>query len=214
MLVYAPVDQALAQFEGYGKAGTIATLQNNPGNLAYGTFAKNHGAIGAGTNGLAVFPSPDAGMSAEDALVAYYADQGATLQALVNAWAPPNAPGNTPAGTQSYLDFVTSQLGAGASTLVSAFKQGSAPGTPQGTGGITLPPLPKLPSIGDILGGVFGTGVGMEVPGLGVASSIFGWSRIAAFIAGLILIAGGIYLFKPVQNVVVGSAKKGIAAIF
>lgn len=59
-----------------------------------------------------------------------------------------------------------------------------------------------------------GAGVG---PFGGLLSSVLGipainWGRIAAFLLGLILIAGGIYLIKPVQNVVNQTIKKGAKA--
>ena len=57
-------------------------------------------------------------------------------------------------------------------------------------------------------------------PGLGTAASAAGsalssvlgipsinWGRIAAFILGLILIAGGLFLIKPVQSIVVNTVK-------
>jgi hypothetical protein len=74
------------------------------------------------------------------------------------------------------------------------------------------------PSIGITLpfpGGSSGSGApgGTSIPGkilgaaTGAVSSVLGipainWGRIAAFLLGLLLIAGGLYLLKPVQTVV------------
>lgn len=43
--------------------------------------------------------------------------------------------------------------------------------------------------------------VGTVSPG-SITPSTLSWSRIAAFLLGLILIAGGLFLFKPVQETV------------
>jgi hypothetical protein len=41
-----------------------------------------------------------------------------------------------------------------------------------------------------------------------MASALFPWSRLAAFLLGLIAIIGAIYLFKPTQNVVASAGRK------
>ncbi len=95
-----------------------------------------------------------------------------------------------------------------------------------GGGGSTLPGGTGGYNLGlDIgLGGVTVTtkdGSGNVVSGGGVVSStssllnLFSsipWSRIAAFLLGLLLIVGGIYLIKPVQQVVTKTVKGAIAA--
>src|SRR5574337_481095 len=192
-LSFPALDNAIAQFEGFGKSGTIATLQNNPGDLAYGNFASQHGAVGPGINNIAVFPSAATGTAAEDALVSEYANQGATIQDLISKWAPPNAPGNTPQSTQNYINFVTGQLGVSADTPVSSTGANSpAPGA--GSSGPTASSITS--SISNVLNPFSG----------------FSPGRLGAFILGLILIAGGIYLFKPVQEVVNESVRSGVKA--
>ena len=44
--------------------GNIPNRQNNPGALKYGEFAKDHGAIGKGARGFAIFPSAQHGIEA------------------------------------------------------------------------------------------------------------------------------------------------------
>jgi hypothetical protein len=58
------LQQAIARQEGFGKPGTRATMNNNPGNIIWGEFAKSHGSAGGDDAGYAVFPSQDAGFAA------------------------------------------------------------------------------------------------------------------------------------------------------
>lgn len=80
-----------------------------------------------------------------------------------------------------------------------------------GGGGPTL----TMPPIGGSGGGGGGTGkvtnVGFSVGG--ALSSVLGipainWGRLAAFLLGLLLIAGGLYLIKPVQQIVNRTVKE------
>jgi hypothetical protein len=73
-----------------------------------------------------------------------------------------------------------------------------------------------------VLGGVIAgtgaaTGAGKPLPGQSQVSSgllgWFDWGRIAAILLGLLLIAGGMYLIKPVQQVVNKGVKYSTAGI-
>jgi hypothetical protein len=61
---YGRIADAIGKQEGYGRPGTIATDQNNPGNLKWGPFAQAHGATGPGRGGHAIFPDAASGRSA------------------------------------------------------------------------------------------------------------------------------------------------------
>jgi hypothetical protein len=61
---YGRIADAIGKQEGYGRAGTIATDQNNPGDLKWGPFAQAHGATGPGRGGHAIFPDAATGRSA------------------------------------------------------------------------------------------------------------------------------------------------------
>jgi hypothetical protein len=205
-LTFPGIDAAIAQFEGFGKAGSIATVNNNPGNLMYGTFAQQHGATGyvltPGGN-IATFPDVGTGSAAEDALVNNYATKGATLNDLINAWAPPTAPGNSNAATQNYAAYVANSLGVDPTTSVSSLA---------GVGGSTTPGTPSslASTILNSIQSFLSLGYGNAFP-LMNQTGLLTYSRIGAFLLGLILIAGGIYLFKPVQqgvSVVVRTGKK------
>jgi hypothetical protein len=202
-LLYPKTDSAIAQFEGYGQAGTLATINNNPGNLVWGSFALSHGATGIDPNGFAIFPNSDSGSTAEDALVNYYAIKNATISDLISAWAPPTAPGNTPSGTQSYTDFVARALNATPSTLVTAAENGITQNdaSPQ-------QPNSSLSNLASILGSLAGNAI---APGMGSTITSI-WGRVAALIIGLIFIAGAIYLFRPVNQVVNKTVKSAITA--
>lgn len=210
-LAFPNIDAAIGSQEGFGKPGTIATNNNNPGDIIYGPFAVAHGATGA-ANGFAVFPDVTTGTGAEDSLVQYYSNQGASLSDLINAWSPGTAPGNTPAGTSSYIDYVSGLLGVSPDSSIPDAEKGpntSTPTTGSGTtGSTTLNNI--LKAFGDIGQGVMG-----GVPILpSQSASFFGLSlsQLGTFLAGLIVIAGGIFLFKPVSNTIIKYGKRGIEA--
>lgn len=253
---FSAIDQAIAAFEGFGKAGTLATVNNNPGNIIGGQFATNHGATSVDANGFAVFPDAGTGVGAEDALVTYYANKGATIQDLISSWAPPTAPGNSSTATNNYINYVsgivgvspgtpvsqTSGLGQSAilgtpSTLASPLGTGATPVTPQN-------PLDPMTSLTNMLVGTATGNTGLMASGAAGASNVastltnaigaavtagingsnpfsaftsalsgFSYPRVGAFLLGLIVVAGGIYLFKPVQQVVSSGIKKGTAAL-
>jgi len=193
-LTFQSLDEAMAQFEGFGKAGTLATRNNNPGNIIESAFAYSHGAVGA-SSGFAVFPDVDSGYQATDALVASFAAKGATVASLINAWSPSTAPGNTSIGTQNYINFVTGKLGVTPDTKVSDLANKPAPTS-------------TAASIIDKLGSI-STSMMDIVTGKTLASS---WGRVGAFIVGLIFIAAGLFLFKPAQQIMISGTKKAISA--
>jgi hypothetical protein len=53
---------------GEGGAGTRSWRNKNPGNIKFGAFAKEHGAVGADSGGFAVFPDEAAGSAAQRSL--------------------------------------------------------------------------------------------------------------------------------------------------
>lgn len=72
------------------RTGARSWRNNNPGNIEYGTFAKEHGAIGSDGR-FAVFPSYEAGRAAKEALLfdsRGYA--GKTIEEAINRYAPPS----------------------------------------------------------------------------------------------------------------------------
>jgi hypothetical protein len=82
---------------------------NNPGNLVYGKFAQQHGAIG--TDGrFAIFPSMEMGRSAHADLIfngSRY--RGLTVTQMISVYAPPNE--NPSVANGSYQRFVLSRIG-------------------------------------------------------------------------------------------------------
>jgi hypothetical protein len=178
---YRTLAEAMAVHEGYGKPGTLATVNNNPGNIIAGTWATQQGAIGS-NRGFAIFPNSDAGFAAQEALIEHYADAGYSLDQLVTAWAPPTAPGNSQASTTAYQQAVSKAMNVPGSTKVSQLAG--------------LEPNSSSMSITDAIKNFF-------TPEWASDSS---WGRIGAFLLGLILIGGGLYLFKPVQETVTRAA--------
>jgi uncharacterized membrane protein YgcG len=66
---YGRIADAIGRQEGYGVAGAIPTVQNNPGDLKWGPFAQAHGATGPGRGGHAIFPDAASGRNALIALL-------------------------------------------------------------------------------------------------------------------------------------------------
>lgn len=202
-LQYPSLDAAIGTAEGFGKPGTIPTLANNPGDIVSGDFATAHGAIGsitaAGGKQIAVFPNSDVGTQAQDALVSNnYA--GGTLADLAQKWLGTDA---DPNDVQSYAASLSQTLGVPASTPVTSLAGGGSPST-----GVAAPP-----STGVVQGAINAvTGAVTNA----AAFSLFGpgvsWGRAAAFLLGLIVLAGAIFLFKPAQDVIVSGVKRGAAA--
>ena len=232
-LKYQNIDTGIAALEGFGTPGTLATVNNNPGNIIPGSFATQYGATST-NGGFAVFPTAAQGAAAEDALVGYYANQGDTIEQLVNAWVPPNAPGNTPAQTTAYANNLASYLGVSGSTPITEASQiglnqtlnvpttlqsplgtgvtpvtGSLTNNPLGTAGST-----SSSGLGNVLGAI-GSGIGNAFgvsSGGGLGSLLipgFTWGRVGAFLLGIIVVAGAIYLFKPAQNAINTAVKRG-----
>lgn len=211
-LSFPAIDQAIANFEGFGTPGTLAQRNNNPGNLMYGSFATSHGASGAVASPggiLAVFPDATTGAAAEDALVSQYANQGYTIQGLINAWAPGTAPGNTPQSTQNYVNNVASIVGVPASTPLSQVA-GVSPTTGQiNLPGVTQGSSPSL--LSSILSGITGPSLTPGLPSLTGALG-FSWGRVGAFLIGIVAIIGALYLFKPTQEIIAAPVRAGTRA--
>lgn len=71
-----------------------------------------------------------------------------------------------------------------------------------GGSGRTISSIPSIPS------SPIGIGTSMLSNLLGIPA--INWGRIAAFLLGLILIAGGIYLIRPVNQIVNQSVKNSV----
>lgn len=69
--------------------GTRAWRNNNPGNIVYGEFARNNGAIGRGGR-FAVFPDVATGRMAVAELLRTPAYNNLTISAAINRYAPPS----------------------------------------------------------------------------------------------------------------------------
>lgn len=87
---------------------TRGQRNNNPGNLEYGAFARSLGATGSDGR-FAVFPTYDAGVAAQEALLkggSYYGAGLRTIDAILSRYAPP---GENP--TTAYGDYVARVTG-------------------------------------------------------------------------------------------------------
>lgn len=96
--------------------GPLNLLNDNPGNIRYGAFARRLGATGE-NHGYAVFASRGAGSRAMDALLKSYVSRGYnTLSKIIHRWAP-SADDNDP---DAYAKAVSKWAGVGINTPLSA----------------------------------------------------------------------------------------------
>jgi hypothetical protein len=126
---------------------------------------------------------------------------GLSVADLINKWSPPTAPGNSSKATQDYINFVSGQLGVPASTPIGLAEKKTPNDGANTTSGSSTPGI-----LSQINSAVF-EAINGRKPGQTTAEATgqpgaFTFARIGAFILGFIFIAGGLYLFKPVQNVV------------
>lgn len=85
--------------------GSRAWRNNNPGNLEYGKFARNNGAIG--TDGrFAIFPDTATGFKAMASLLTTNTYQKLTIEGAINRYAPPNEN-----NVENYLKSIERQTG-------------------------------------------------------------------------------------------------------
>ena len=84
---------------------------NNPGNIEYGSFAKNHGAVG--TDGrFAIFPDAATGNTALQSLLSNNYGTS-TIAQMMQHYAPPNEN-----NTENYIKFIEKQTGLSRDTVV------------------------------------------------------------------------------------------------
>lgn len=219
------IDQAIATQEGFGTAGSLATINNNPGNLVYNTWTASQGAT-AGKGGFAAYPTVSAGVQAMDQNVSHYASQGATLSQLTAAWAPAGQGNNDPV---AYAQNIANATGLSPTSPVSAGASvGANSAAPAGQTGTTNPFASVLGMIqkGAVTAAVGAATATGQAPGSPSVSGtiadatstlLFGLpvARVAGLFGGLILIGGAIYLYRPqaVNSVVRSGAKAGAALL-
>lgn len=106
--------QAMASVEGFyaqTKTPNRPQRNHNPGDLEYGNFAKDHGAI-ASDGRFAVFPDDGTGFEAmRQLLLQHY--KGMTLEAALNKYAPP-----IENQTNQYMVLVCRMTGAIPETII------------------------------------------------------------------------------------------------
>ena len=104
--IYIGKDGNVYEFSG----GSRAWRNNNPGNLEYGKFARDNGAIG--TDGrFAIFPDAATGFNAMAGLLSTNAYQNLTIAGAITRYAPPSEN-----NVENYLKSVERQTGFSRST--------------------------------------------------------------------------------------------------
>jgi RHS repeat-associated protein len=93
--------------------GTKAWRNNNPGNLVYGPFAREHGAIGRDWGGFAIFGDDGDGARAQEALLRTGTYHNISLDSTISLYAPPCCN-----DTRRYQELVRGATGASGGTLL------------------------------------------------------------------------------------------------
>jgi hypothetical protein len=107
-IVYEYADGTTETWSG----GTRSWRTNNPGNLHYDKFAPAHGAIGQ-FESFAIFPSESIGRSALNAWLHKAANEEATLNAMMEGYAPPEEN-----DTVAYQNFLSKIVGVPGDTFL------------------------------------------------------------------------------------------------
>lgn len=118
---------AMARQEGFYVRESRAAKNHNPGNMEFGTFAREHGAIA--TDGrFSIFPDDATGFKAMASLISSHHYAGMTIHDAIYTWLgysieqakeetdKPNEPGNKP---QSYVRNVCAWSGLQPSDIAS-----------------------------------------------------------------------------------------------
>ena len=89
-----------------------SVLNNSPGNIADGGWARKQPGYAGAKGGFAVFDTPEAGSAAMLKLLGNYTQQGNnTISSILNKWAPADGPGNAPGSTTNYITSVAKRTG-------------------------------------------------------------------------------------------------------
>lgn len=113
-----PLLRAMAKHEGFFKQGTRAQRNNNPGNINYGKFAIAHGATGKDDGNYAIFPTPEIGWAAMQALLTTTTYKGKTLRQAIFTYCPPKGDRRGDNDTEGYLRNVCDWTGLTPNTII------------------------------------------------------------------------------------------------
>lgn len=135
--IVTDLSQAIARFEGFNVAGSVAQRNNNPGNLRSGP-----GMTGTDASGYAVFPSVSAGWSALYNQVSLNISRGLNLNQFFGG-VPGGYPGYAPSSDNNnpanYAATVGGWIGVNPTVPLSQYVTGATPATaaPSGAGDVT-----------------------------------------------------------------------------
>lgn len=110
--------EAIARQEGFGKPGTRATRNCNPGNINYSAFARAHGAIAEDDKGYARFTSNLDGFVALRSLLSSPAYRGKSFRDALLKYAPPTGDVRGTNDTEAYIHNVCSWCGVTPETII------------------------------------------------------------------------------------------------
>lgn len=204
-LDFSGLEQAIAKAEGFfGPSSNVAVQANNPGDLELGDLGFGTTAA-AGGQQITNYPSIDAGWTALDQQI------GSIFSGGSSKYSPSMTLtqfGQTYTGSQSpaYGNTLASLLGVDPSTTLSQVVNSSIASSPSSPS--SSPSSPS--SSGSWWSNLFNTAANAALfPGTSPSSDP-PLQRIVAVLVGLILIGGGLMMFRQTQVVIEGA--RGVAS--
>lgn len=113
--------QAIARQEGFYKNGTRAQRNNNPGNINFSNFALAHSALGPDDKRYAIFPTPEVGFAALEALLKTERYRGKTLERALYMYCPPTGDERGLNDIKSYILNVCTWTGLTPDTVIDPY---------------------------------------------------------------------------------------------
>lgn len=183
------ISTAIGQQETAGGTTGVGLSLNNPGGLQFSQWETQYGATQT-ASGFASFPSLSAGWSALSNRVGQLVNSGASVNSLINTWAPASA-GNV--NNASRVSQIASATGLDPNaSIASQAASSSASGS--------------AASAASSIASAVASGV-LKSLGLGAGDG-FSISRMAVFIVGIVCIIGGLLMLKQTQVVIQNVTEK------
>jgi len=89
------------------QGGSRAWRNSNPGNIIFGAYANDHGAIGRDKDGFAIFPDWETGYKAHEALLRKRSYLDLAIEEAVKRYTD----GDSPETQEGYVNYITTQTG-------------------------------------------------------------------------------------------------------
>ena len=188
MSVFDQLAATIARVESGGNPNSVSAQNNNPGNLVYSPWESSLGGSPGGVGGFAQFPTPAAGQTALQTLLAKMINQGKSITQIVSTWAGTQY-GNSQASVDGYVAALSKASGLDPNASV----------------------MSQIGEVANTVGAATDNAVS-NVTGLPTADqaasdptslfSDFSPINIASFVGGVVCLLGGLLLLKQTQTII------------